>query len=110
MVIRIAEAAGDLGDDGRIERQRAVLDALPFRFDFLGEGLDAELVHQNLDARLVDIVAPAELIVGAQHRFDVAQHVALVQERLYGLGEERRAAEPAADHDLEAGLSGFVAI
>ena len=97
-------------NDRRIERQRAVLDALPFGLDFLGERLGAEVVHQDLDARLVDIVAPAELIVGAQDRLDIAQHVALRQERLDGLGEERRAAEPAADHDLEAGLAGAVAM
>ena len=94
----------------RIERECAVLDALPFRIDFAGKGLDAELVHQYLDARLVDIVAAAELIVGAQHRLDIAQHVALVQKRLDGLGEERRAAEPAADHDLEAGFTVGVAV
>ena len=67
-------------------------------------------MHQDLDARLVDVVAPAELVVGAQDRLDVAQHVALVQERLDRLGEERRAAEPAADHHLEAGLAGAVAV
>ena len=108
--MRIAEAAGDLGDDGRIERQRAVLDALPLRLDLLGKGLGAEIVHQDLDARLPDVVAPGELVVGAQHRLDVAQHVALLQERLDRLGEERRAAEAAADHDLEAGLAGAVAV
>ena len=80
------------------------------RLDFLGESFGAELVHQDLDARLVDIVAPAELVVGAQDRLDVAQDVARVQERLDRLGEERRAAEAAADHDLEADLAGAVAV
>src|SRR5579864_222801 len=106
----IAEAAGDLGDHRRIELERAVLDALPFRFDLPGESVDTELVHQNLYARLVDIVAPAELVVGAQHRLDVTEHIALVQERLDGLGQERRAAEAAADHDLKADFAGIIAI
>jgi len=62
-------------------------------------------MHQDLDARLVDIVAPAVLVVDAHDRFDVAQEVALGQERLDGLADERRAAEPATDDDLEAGVA-----
>jgi len=110
LVNRVEETAGDLGNGSRIEHKRAVLDAPPLRLDFLDESLDAELVDQDLDARLVDIVAPPELIVGAQHCFDIAQHVALGQERLDRLGEEWRAAEPAADHDLEAKLPALVAV
>ena len=97
-----SEARRDVGDDRRIKRQRAVLDRLPLGLDFLGELLGALVMHQDLDARLVDIVAPAVLIVEPQHRLDVAQEVALGQERLDDLGEERRAAKPAADRDLEA--------
>ena len=108
---RIAEAAGDFGNDPAGSSASAPsLMALPFGVDFLCKSLGAKLVHQNLDARLVDIVAPAELIVGAQDRLDVAQHVALMQERLDGLGEERRSAEAAADHDLEADFAGAVAV
>jgi len=110
LVGRVAEAGGDLGKHRGIERQRAVLHALPFRLDFLGERFDAEVVHQDLDARLPGVVAPSELVVGAQHRLDVAQHVALRQERLDRLGEERRTAEAAADHDFETGLAGAVAM
>jgi hypothetical protein len=49
LVIRIAEAAGDFGDHGRIERQRAILDALPLRFNFRGDGFDTELVRQKFE-------------------------------------------------------------
>ena len=59
-----------------IERQRAVLDRLPLVLDLLGEFLDAELVHQDLDARLVDVVAAAVLVVDAQDRLDIAQEIA----------------------------------
>ena len=83
---------------------------LPFGLDLPGEGLRAELVHQDLDARLVDVVAPAELVVDAQDRLDVAQQIALGQERLDGLADERRAPEPAADDHLEADLAGAVAV
>ena len=79
-------------------------------FDFLREGIDAKFMHQDLDARLVDIVAPAELIVGAQQRFDVTQHVARVQERLDGLGKKWRAAKTAADHDFKAELARLVTV
>ena len=110
LVIGIAEPRRDVGDHGRVERQRAVLDRLPFLLDLATELLRAELMDENLDAGLVDIVAPAVLIVGAQDRFDIAEKIALRQERLDGLGDERRSAEPAADHDLEAGLAGAIAM
>ena len=67
-------------------------------------------MHQYFYAGFVDVVAPAELVVGAQHRLDVAEHVALVQEWLDRLGNKRRAAESAADHDFEAGFAGAVAM
>ncbi|MGY4412609.1 hypothetical protein ACVWW4_004345 [Bradyrhizobium sp. LB7.1] len=78
---------------------------LPLFLDLAREFLDAELVHQDLDARLVDVVAAAVLIVDAQDRFDIAENVAAMHEVLDGLGDERRAAEPATDQHLEAGLA-----
>src|SRR5262249_5806136 len=76
----------------------------------LGEFLHADLVDEYLDARLVDVVAAAVLVVHAQDRLDVAQEVALGQERLDGLRQVGNAAEPAADADLEAGLALGIAI
>ena len=70
-----------------------------------GELLDAEFVHQDLDARLVDVVAAAILIVDAQDRLDIAQEITAVNERLDGLGDKRRAAQAAADQDLKSGLA-----
>ena len=102
---RIGEARTDFLDHGVVERQRAVAHLLPLFLDFLGEFLDAEFVHQDLDARLVDVVAAAVLVVDAQDRLDIAQEIAAVHERLDGLADERRAAEPAADQHLEAGLA-----
>ncbi len=102
---RIGEARAHLLDDGMIERQPAVAHLLPLLVDLLGELLDAELVDQDLDARLVDVVAAAVLVVDAQDRLDIAQDVAAGHERLDGLGDERRAAEAAADQHLEAGLA-----
>src|SRR6202034_488436 len=73
--------------------------------DFLGKFLDAELMHQDLDAGLVDVVAAAVLIVDAQNRLDIAQQIAARHERLDGLSDKRRAAESAADQHLESGLA-----
>ena len=105
LVGRIAEARADVLDHLVVELQRTVAHRLPLVLDLLGEFLDAELVHQNLDARLVDVVAAAVLVVDAHDRFDVTQEIAAGDERLDGLADERGAAEPAADQDLEAGLA-----
>ncbi len=63
------KAAGDVGDHGGIERQRAVLNDVP-SLSTSWRGLGAKLMHQNLDTRLVDVVAAAELIVRPQHRLE----------------------------------------
>src|SRR5205814_3479476 len=103
-IVRVAKARRDLGDGRRIERECAVPERLPFGLDLAAERFGAELVYQYLDARLVDVVAAAVLIIDAQYRLDVAQQVAIRQKRLDGLSDERRAPEPAPDHHLEPGL------
>ena len=92
-----------------VERQGAVTICFHSSSTSLGELLDAELMHQDLDARLVDVVAAAVLVVDAQDRLDIAEDVAAMHERLDGLGDERRAAEAAADQHLETVLAvGFL--
>ena len=44
------------------------------------ELLHAQCAHQDLDARLVDVVAPAVAVVDAQDRLEVGQQVGLRQE------------------------------
>src|SRR4029079_14138876 len=83
-------------------RNRAAADLPPLFVDFLGELVDAELMDQDLDARLVDVVAAAVLVVDAHDRLAIAQDVTAVHELLDGLGNEGRAAETAADQHLEA--------
>ena len=51
-----------------------------FGLDLLAQRLEALLVHEDLDARLVLVVAPALEIVDAQDRLDIAEQVALGQE------------------------------
>ena len=110
LVSRIGEARADILDDLVVQLQRAVAHLLPLFLDLLGEFLDAELVHQDLDARLVDVVAAAVLVVDAQDRLDIAEEIAAMDERLDGLADERRAAETAADQHLEAGLALLVLV
>ncbi len=66
------------------------------------ERCGADLVHQDLDARLVFVVAPALQIVDAQDGFEIAEQVLFRQLVADFLGDERRAAHPAADVDGEA--------
>ena len=66
------------------------------------EVVGADLVHQDLDARLVLVVAPAVQIVDAQDGLQVAQQVGLGQVVADQLGDDRRAALAAADVDGEA--------
>ena len=77
--------------------RRAVLEVLPFLFNFLGERFDAQCLDQNLDPRLVLVVAPAVAVVHPQHRFDVGQQM-LPRQALANLQtEDRRAPQTAAD-------------
>src|SRR5215472_13094242 len=110
LVVGIAESRRNIGDHGGVERERAVLDRLPLLLDLARKFLRAELVDQDLDACLVDVVAPAVLVVGAHDRFDVAEQITLGQEGFDSLAEEGSASEPAAYHHLEAGLAGSVAV
>ncbi|MBA7473740.1 hypothetical protein ES707_09084 [subsurface metagenome] len=109
-VLRIAKARADFLDGGILDRERAVADMLPLLLDLLGELVDAELVDEDLDACLVDVVAAAILVVDAHDRFEIAQDIAAMHELLDGLGDEGRAPETAADHDLEAELAVVVLV
>jgi hypothetical protein len=105
LVGRIGEARADVLDHLVVDLERGVANVLPLLLDLARELLDAELVHQDLDARLVDVVAAAVLVVDAEDRLDVAEDIAAMDEVLDGLADERRAAETAADQHLEAGLA-----
>ena len=66
------------------------------------EFLRAEFVHQDLDARLVFVVAPAIEIVDAHDRFEIGEKLVLGQEVAHRDADHRRAALAAADHDFPA--------
>src|SRR4029450_13097545 len=73
----------------------------PIRFDFLAKFVDAELVDEDLDARLVEVVAAPIEIVHAQDRLDVGEQVPLLQERANLETDIRRATHASADKHAE---------
>src|SRR5581483_6012133 len=92
---------------GKLER--AFTHGGKFRFDGLAHLLDAETLYENLDPRLEEIVAAAELVVDAERRLEIGQELALRQERAERLGDHRRAAEATPHQHLEAHLARLAA-
>ena len=74
------------------------------------KAVGAQVVHQDLDARLVDVVAPAVQVVDAQDGFQVAEQVLLGQVVADQLGEDGRAPLAAADVDGKAQAAVGVAL
>ncbi|AID86653.1 hypothetical protein P797_27295 [Pseudomonas aeruginosa VRFPA04] len=105
-VVRQYEALGDplalLGSQLR----RAVAQVLPLFLHLAGESLDAQRLDQDLDPRLVLVVAPAVAVVDPQDRLDVGQQVLPGQVVADHLAEHRRASQAAADQDPQAQLAG----
>ena len=89
----------------RSQRGRAVLQVRPFGFDLLAEDLGRARLHQDLDARLVDVVAPAVAVVDAQDRFEVGEQVRPRQELADHVADDGRAPHAAADDHAEADLA-----
>ena len=84
---------------------RVLMRRLPIGLDVLAEFVDAELIDEDLDARLVDVVAAAMQIVHAQDRLDVGEQMLLRQEGADLLPDIGRAAHAAADQHAEAVLA-----
>src|SRR5262245_53714722 len=81
----------------RGQLEHTVFDATPFRLDLGGKGVRAEAVDEDLDAGLVDVVAPAVQVVDAQDGLDVAEEVRFGQPIADFLGEVGRAPLAAPD-------------
>ncbi len=82
-----------------------VADQFPLGLDAPPEFLDAERAHQDLDARLGQVVAPAFQVVDAQDGLEIRQQVLARQEVAHHLADDGRAAEAAAGENLEAQLA-----
>src|SRR5712664_3589996 len=74
-VVRARKPAFDAGDLLGNERRGAVFQMRPLGIDFLAEFLGAALLHQDLDARLVDVVAPPVAVIDPQDGFDIRKEV-----------------------------------
>eukprot|EP01022_Parablepharisma_sp_SALTPOND_P026560 TRINITY_DN643_c0_g3_i1.p1 TRINITY_DN643_c0_g3~~TRINITY_DN643_c0_g3_i1.p1 ORF type:complete len:1321 (+),score=447.37 TRINITY_DN643_c0_g3_i1:3726-7688(+) len=85
-----------------------VLDLGPFLLDLAGKFLGADGLDQDLDARLVHVVAAAVLVVDAQDGFQVGHGVLPGQEVADDAAQDGRAAHAAADQHAEAHFAGFV--
>ena len=72
------------------------------------EAVDAALLDEDLDPRLVNVVAPAVPVVDAQDRLEVREQMGPGQELPYDLAQNRGAPEPSADDHAEADHPGLV--
>ena len=88
-----------------IQQQHAVLDMRPLRLDLARELGRTERVDQDLDARLVEIVAPPMPVVHAQDGLQIRQQIALFQKRADARADIGRAAQAAADQHIKARLA-----
>ena len=79
-------------------------DVFVFRFHLINKLLALGL-HKNLDARLVDVVAAAEAVVGANNGFQVVKDLHRGQKFANRGAQDRRAAHAAAHQHLEAHIA-----
>ena len=108
-VVRIGEMLGNPRQLFFRERRRAILDVLPFSFDFFGKFLRRQCLYQNLDARFVQIIAAAIAVINAQRRFQITHHVLPRQIFFNHWADDRRAAQSAADQHIQHHFVIFIA-
>ncbi|MNP03554.1 hypothetical protein D3C76_954430 [compost metagenome] len=107
---RRVEVGGDSLVFGLGQLGGAILQVLPLGFHLAAKGLDAQRLDQDLDPRLVFVVAPAVAVVDPQDGFDIGQQVPPVQPVANLLAEDRRAPQAAAHQDPQAHLARLVAV
>ena len=79
-----------------------------FSFNIGFDLLQAGLMHQNLDARLIFIVTAAIAVIDAQNGGEIGQQVFAGQEVAHHLAHHRRAAQTAAGNHAVADLAPVV--
>ena len=104
-VARARKPAFDADDLLGDERRGAVLQMRPFSIDFLAEFLGAALFHQDLDARLVDVVAPSIAVVNPQDGLDVSEQMPPRQKFADDEPDRRSAAKASSDQHAEPHLA-----
>ncbi|MCY1304169.1 hypothetical protein D9M70_539150 [compost metagenome] len=96
------EVGGDCLNVGFRQLQLGVLQRRELDFDLTRQLLGTGFVHEDLDARLVLVVATAMQVVHAHDRRGVGQQILFRQEVADLLGDHRRAALATADIDGKA--------
>src|SRR5688500_9250535 len=79
----------------------------PLGFNFLAELVRAALLEQDLDARLVDVVAPPVAVVDPQDRLEVGEEVRPREELADDHADHRRPPEAAAYQHAKTNLIGL---
>ena len=85
------------------------LQALPLGFDVLREDREGHFLDQDLDPRLVHVVAASKAVVDAQDRVEIVEYFLPRQEFANHMADDRCASEPAADQHAKSDLAGLVA-
>jgi hypothetical protein len=88
-----------------LEHRADVPCRLPFGLDLVAESGDSYGFHQDLDARLVDVVPAAIAVVHAQYGIEIGQQIRQGQELTDNLADYRRAPEAATDEYLETDVA-----
>src|SRR5690606_32299625 len=81
----------------------------PFFLDLAGKFFGANCLDEDLDTRLVHVVAATVLVVYAHHGFDVGQQVFPRKEFLDHAAQDGRTAKAAADDHAETDFALFIA-
>ena len=109
LIRRVSEEAGVMSDVLVTQGGRAALDMQPFVLDLGGKALHRHRLDQNLDARLVLVVATAKAVVNPQHRVQIGQQVRRGQKILDHVADDGGTPQTAAHHHSEAHFAGLVA-
>ena len=92
LVLRARKARFDAFDFFGYQCRRAIFQMGPFFLDLLRKHRRREFLHQDLDTRLVLVVAAAVAVVHAQHGVKIAQQVLPGQEFTDEVTDDGRAA------------------
>ncbi|MCY1172862.1 hypothetical protein D9M73_130060 [compost metagenome] len=108
LVVRVDKVLGHTLHFGFGQRGAAAAQVDHFGLDLLGEDFRRERLDQDLDPRLVLVVATAIAVVDPQDGVEVAQQVLPRQEFIDERAHHRRTTQATADKHAEAQFAGCV--
>ena len=107
LVRRVNEKSSDTINFCLRQRRRTIFEIRPLSFDFGRKAGEPQFLDQNLDARLVHIVAATETVIYAEYCLEVGKEVLAWQIFANNVTENWRAPQPAANENTEANFTGF---